>query len=80
MAAKQRAIVTNDIGDFQPIPDRVVSVGEEHFGLLFTTDAKMPRNKAQIPLWAATLASFLDEHENAASMRNRVALLSASRT
>jgi hypothetical protein len=80
MATDQRAIVTNGIGDFQPIHDRVVGRGGEHYGMLFTTDATLPRDKANIPTWVATLAAFLEEHEDDAAMRNRVALLHPGRT
>lgn len=79
MAIERRAIVTNDVGDFQPIHDRLVGDGEEHYGMLFTSDATMPRNEANIALWVATLEAFLREHQDDASMRNRVEPLRSSR-
>jgi len=75
MTAERRAIVTNDVGDFQPIHDRRIAAGEEHHGMLFTFDATLPRNKASIPLWVTTLEIFLAAHEDDGAMRNRVAHL-----
>jgi predicted nuclease of predicted toxin-antitoxin system len=69
---ERRAIVTNDIADFQVIHDRMIAAGEEHAGMLFTFDATMPRNKAAIPLWVQTLAVLLSEHSHEDSLRNRV--------
>ena len=36
MAAEQRAIVTNDIADFQVIHERLTAAGDEHSGMIFT--------------------------------------------
>lgn len=72
LAAERRAIVTNDVLDFQPIHDRMGAAGEEHFGMLFTNDATMPRNKASIPLWVKTLAAILEASPADDALRNRV--------
>lgn len=72
MAVERRAIVTNDIADFQLIHDRMIAVGEEHAGMLFLFDATLPRNKAAIPRWVKTLAELLSEHSHEDSLRNRV--------
>lgn len=71
MAAERRAIVTNDLDDFPPIHDRIVARDEEHYGMLFTDDETMPRNKRSIPLWVDTLAAFLEEHKDESALRNR---------
>jgi hypothetical protein len=72
MTREQRAIVTNNIADFQPLHDRTLAQGEEHCGMLFTRDTTMPRNKANVSLWVETLASVLQQHQDDAAMRNRV--------
>jgi predicted nuclease of predicted toxin-antitoxin system len=72
MAVERRAIVTNDIADFQLIHDRMIAASEEHAGMLFSFDATMPRNKAAIPRWVQTLAELLAEHPHEDSLRNRV--------
>ena len=72
MVAERRAIVTNDVADFQGIHDRLLAAGETHYGIVFTFDATMPRTKAAIPHWVQTLTGLLVAHRDKDSMRNRV--------
>jgi predicted nuclease of predicted toxin-antitoxin system len=72
MIAEGRALVTNDVLDFQPIHNQLVAAGEEHAGLIFTNDREMPRNKASIPLWIETLGRFLEANSQEAALRNRI--------
>ncbi len=72
MAKERRAIVTNDVVDFQFIHDRVLAEGERHAGLIFTFDETMARNKATIPKWVETLAALLDAHRDDEPLHNRV--------
>jgi predicted nuclease of predicted toxin-antitoxin system len=72
MAEERRAIVTNDVADFQAIHDRMVAAGEAHAGMIFTSDATLPRSKAAIPRWVQALEDLLAGHGDADSMRNRV--------
>lgn len=73
MAEEKRAVVTNSgVIDFQPIHDRAVAAGEDHFGMIFTYDATMPRTRATIPLWVDTLEDFLRRHPNEDALHNRV--------
>lgn len=72
MATERRAIVTNDVADFQGIHDQLLVADEEHYGMIFTFDATMPRTKAAIPQWVQTLTHLLSEHSDADSLRNRV--------
>jgi len=69
---ERRAIVTNDIADFQALHDRLLAAGEEHYGMIFTFDATMPRSRAAIGQWVQTLAQLLGEHPGEDSLRNRV--------
>jgi hypothetical protein len=72
MAAEKRAVVTNDVLDFQLIHNRLPASGEEHYGLVFTNDATMPRNKVSIPLWVRALTALLEAHPADDALRNRV--------
>jgi len=72
IAAEQRALVTNDILDFQLIHNQTLVAGEEHYGLIFTSDSTMPRNKASIPLWVKSLTKVLTEHPADDALKNRV--------
>ena len=72
IAAEQRTLVTNDVLDFQLIHNQMLAAGEEHYGLIFTSDFTMPRNKASIPLWVKSLAEVLTEHPANDALKNRV--------
>jgi predicted nuclease of predicted toxin-antitoxin system len=72
IAAEQRTLVTNDVFDFQLIHNQMLAVGEEHYGLIFTSDSTMPRNKASIPLWVRALEKLLRANPANDALRNRV--------
>jgi predicted nuclease of predicted toxin-antitoxin system len=72
IAAEQRALVTNDVLDFHLIHNQLLTAGEEHYGLIFTSDSTMPRNKASIPLWVRALEKLLTEHPADDALKNRV--------
>jgi predicted nuclease of predicted toxin-antitoxin system len=76
IAAEQRTLVTNDVLDFQLIHNQMLAAGEEHYGLIFTSDSTMPRNKASIPLWVKSLKEVLTEHSGSDALKNRVRHLS----
>jgi predicted nuclease of predicted toxin-antitoxin system len=72
---ERRALVSNDVLDFRLIHNRTLADGDEHYGILCTDDAVMPRNKASIPLWVQTLQHFLDANLAEDALRNRVSFL-----
>jgi predicted nuclease of predicted toxin-antitoxin system len=72
MAAEERALVSNDVLDFQLIHNQLLAAGEEHYGLVFTCDSTMPRNKASIPLWVKALGKLLRASPADDALRNRV--------
>ena len=45
IATEQRTLVTNDVLDFQLIHNQMLVAGEEHYGLIFTSDSTMPRTR-----------------------------------
>ena len=71
-AADRRSLVTNDVLDFQLLHSQLIASGDGHYGIVFTADATLPRNKASIPLWVETLATLLDENEADDALRNRI--------
>jgi hypothetical protein len=75
MAAERRAIVTNNIRDFAPLHTRLLAAGQDHYGLIFSYDATMPRNKASFGLWIETLETFLAARARDDALRNRIAHL-----
>jgi predicted nuclease of predicted toxin-antitoxin system len=72
IAVEQRTLVTNDVLDFQLIHNQMLAAGEEHYGLIFTSDFTMPRNKASIPIWVRAVEKVLAEHPNNDALKNRV--------
>jgi hypothetical protein len=50
----------------------MLAAREEHYGLIFTSDSTMPRNKASIPLWIRTLEKVLTAHPADDALKNRV--------
>jgi predicted nuclease of predicted toxin-antitoxin system len=72
IAAEQRTLVTKDVLDFQLIHNQMLAAGEGHYGLIFTSDSTMPRNKAAIPLWVKVLEKVLAEHSASDALKNRV--------
>jgi predicted nuclease of predicted toxin-antitoxin system len=72
IATEQRTLVTNDVLDFHLIHNQMLAAGEEHYGLIFTSDSTMPRSKASIPLWVKSLAKVLTEHPANDALKNRV--------
>ncbi len=75
-AADHRALVTNDVLDFRLIHNQLMAAGEEHYGIVFTSDATMSRNKASIPPWVETLATLLEENQPDDALCNRMRHLS----
>lgn len=72
MVSERRVIVTNNVKDYGPIHDRFLAGGEEHYGLVFTFDDTMPRNKASIPCWVSALETLLAANPDDDALRNRV--------
>jgi predicted nuclease of predicted toxin-antitoxin system len=71
-ATEQRAVVTNNVRDYRAAHERMRVRGEDHYGLIYTHDDTLPRNKAEFPLWVATLEEFLKAHPTENALMNRV--------
>lgn len=72
MASERRAIVTNNVKDFMRLADRAATTGEEHYGVLFTSDKSMPRRKDAIGRFLSVLDGLLAESPEEGAYRNRV--------
>ncbi|HEY3630964.1 MAG TPA: DUF5615 family PIN-like protein [Jatrophihabitantaceae bacterium] len=44
----QRALVTNNVSDFMTLARQWATMGQQHAGLIFTSDATLPRTHAMI--------------------------------
>ncbi len=77
MGQEQRAIMTNNIKDFVPLTSQAALDGDDHYGVLFTSDKSMPRRSDTIGRMVSALDAFLRSHQDKDSYRNQVQWLSA---
>jgi len=56
---EQRALMTNNVADFAVISRNWAVEGRRHAGLIFTSDASMPRNRDSIGRYVEALAEML---------------------
>lgn len=71
-AEEARALMTNDIADFTAISRRWAADGRTHAGLIFTSDASMPRGRATIGRFVDALDALLRLHPAEDAFKDRV--------
>lgn len=62
---EQRTLLTNNVGDFMTIARSWAVSGQQHAGLIFTSDASRPRTHAAIGAYVRLLDAFLRDHAEA---------------
>lgn len=72
MTVERRAVVTNNASDFVGLVNRALAVGEEHPGLVLTSDRSLPRTLGGIGAIVRALGGLLHEHPGDAALRNEV--------
>ena len=76
-AAEQgRALLTNNVKDFAPLARDWGARGDEHLGLVFTSDESMPRSRNTIGCYVRKLSRLLDANRDGEALRNRIEWLS----
>jgi predicted nuclease of predicted toxin-antitoxin system len=70
-AAEDRALLTNNAGDFLPLIRRWAESGEDHCGLLLTSDSSMPRGK-RIGLYVERLRELMEANPGRRALANQV--------
>ena len=73
--AERRAVVTNNVRDFRVAHERVLAHGGTHYGVIYTFDDSLPRNKAALSFWVTTLELFLRTHGPDDALLNRTLVL-----
>ena len=68
---EERALLTNNVGDFVVIARRWAVEGRRHAGLVFTSDASMPRNRDTIGRYAEALDALLASHPKDDALADR---------
>ena len=71
-ASDDRALLTNNARDFLPLVARWAASGEQHCGLLLTSDASLPRGKHSIGVYVETLRALMDANPAPRALANRV--------
>jgi predicted nuclease of predicted toxin-antitoxin system len=74
-ADEHRAVVTNNVRDYRVAHERALARGETHFGLIYTYDDTLQRDKASISLWVPSLAELLEEHPAEDALVDRILVL-----
>jgi hypothetical protein len=75
MAAELRTVVTANVRDFRVVHEQMLARGEDHYGIIFTFDDSLPRNKKSLRLWVRVLDAFLRTHTADDALRNRTHVL-----
>ena len=70
--AEQRALLTNNVSDFVEIARRWSVQGQSHAGLIFTSDASLPRTRRTIGRFVKLLQDVLSEHAESADFTDRI--------
>ena len=69
---ESRALVTNNVRDFVPLAREWAAAGRDHAGLIFTSDASLPRHKGTIGRYVTLLAALMTENEPPRALGNQV--------
>ena len=75
-AGERRALLTNNVRHFTPIARDWGASGQTHYGLLFTSDASLPRSRETIGVYVEGLAALLEAEPADDSLRDQVRWLS----
>lgn len=71
-AAEQRVLLTNNVGAFTTIARRWAASGQSHAGLIFTSDASLPRTRDMIGKYVRMLDDLLQLHPGSAAFTDRI--------
>lgn len=66
-----RALVTNDVADLTVVCRAWAAEGRSHCGVIFTSDASMPRSRRTIGRYVEALDDLLHRHPEEEAFRNR---------
>lgn len=78
MTQEQRAIMTNNVKDFVPLTSQAALDGDDHYGVLLTSDRSMPRRSDTIGRMVGALDAFLRCYQDKDGYCNQVQWLNAS--
>ena len=67
-ASEERALLTDNVADFAVIARRWQSEGRTHHGLIFTSDASLPRSRNTIGRYVELLQAMHQQHPGSGSL------------
>jgi hypothetical protein len=70
--SEQRTLLTNNVPDFVEIARRWSVQGQSHAGLIFTSDASLPRTRGTIGRFVNLLHDLLTEHAKPDDFTDRI--------
>ena len=70
--AQRRVLVTNNVGDFQPISRLWLTSGQDHFGIILTSDRSMPRHLRYAGLYVRALGPILVANPSDDALFNQI--------
>lgn len=62
LAAEQRAILTENWGDYNRLIEQAAAGGTTHYGVVFSSRQQLPRSRETIGLYVRVLDDFLIRH------------------
>lgn len=71
-SSENSALLTNNARDFLPMVARWATSGQDHCGLLLTSDISMPRSKDNIGIYVRTLSELMQANPGARALENQV--------
>jgi hypothetical protein len=71
-AEQQRALLTNNVGDFMLIGRRWALEDRQHFGLIFTSDRSLPRSRQTIGTSVSLLGSLLSANPDPSALVDQI--------
>jgi hypothetical protein len=69
---ESRALLTNNVRDFVPLTREWAAAGRDHAGLIFTSDASLPRHRGTIGRYVTLLAALMTENKPERALGNQV--------
>lgn len=77
MIAKRRAILTENAADFMPVVARLALEARDHYGLLLSSHASLPRSRNTVGRYVRSLEPIMAAHPREDDLLNRIVWLAA---
>lgn len=71
-ASEQRSLLTNNVTDFDVIARRWAVSGQRHFGVIFTSDRSLPRERDFIGAYASKLDALMRAHPAESDLMDQI--------